>query len=289
MESLHADVPIMLRVHNSCRYLQDTLDMISNQSVPTKVYAFACEPSPETRAILDPYVEHIYTISQLTYDAWQFLNRCMEMVEEELIVFLDADCTPVDVHWLVKLIEPCRKEQAGAAFSRKLPRSDAGPLIMNDLTASFGEHGKLLIANNRHAFSIESMVFRRSVWEEDRFPENLGKWAPFVWTWNARRRGVKVVYSKYSRILFIEPYTLRYWYKKTFDEGKVEAQVFSWDPKEKTRRSYFLKPWRRQVAEDWRMAVNQRKISGVLYSPVLRFVQYLGKYRGFRRTYKRRP
>ncbi len=279
----------MLRVHSSCRWLEDTLDMISNQTAAAKVYAFCCSPSDEVRSLLNPYVEHIYTISQETYDTWGFLNRSMEMTEAELVVFLDGECTPVDVHWLAKLLEPFRSVQAGAAFSRMLPASDAGIMIMNDLVRVFDEQGDLFAENHRHYFSSSAMACRRSLWEENPFPvEEYGAWASFVWSWQARRRGVEISYAKHARVLYTRSYALRSVCARGREAGRAEAKTFSWEPKEITLHSYALKPAGMQIREDLRQAWRMRHLSVLLYAPLVRLCWYLCRYRSFRRTYARR-
>ncbi len=278
----------MLRVHTGDRNLQDTLDMISNQTVPTKVYAFACEPTQDLRAQLHPYVEHIYTISQETYDRWSFLNRSMEMTDTPQVVFLDSECTPVDVHWLAMLLEPCRKQEAGAAFSRLMPRSDAHPMIMHDLSRTFDHHGRSQAGMQRHIFSQYAFVCSRSVWEEQGFQDSLGAWAGYVWSWNLRRSGTPVVYAHHSRVLFNESYAPGSLWHRSREEGRVEAELFSWEPKEISLRNYVLSPWARHIRGDWSLSVSQRNVSGVFASPLIRSIQYIGKCTAFRRAYRKR-
>lgn len=288
MDGRQTDIPIMLRVHNTNRYLQETLDMIGNQTLSSLIFAFACEPTQETRGILKPYVEHIYTLSEENYRNWSFINRAMDITDEEFVVFLDADSTPVDVHWLSWLTGTCRREKAVSAFSRKLPRADAGPLVHRDLSRIYMEEHGLLASNGRHFFALDSSIIRKSAWINRLFREDLGAWAAFSWTWQARREGCKVVYAKQSRVLVSPLYQLRHQYREMRIMGAAEALTFSWEPPECTLRTYALRPIRRYIREDWTETMHQGRISPLLYSPLLRLVQMFGKYAGFIKAYRRR-
>ncbi len=288
MEGRHTDIPIMLRVHNTNRYLQETLDMIGNQTLSSLIYAFACEPTQETRGVLKPYVEHIFTLSEENYRSWSFINRAMELTDEEFIVFLDADSTPVDVHWLAWLTGICRREGAVSAFSRKLPRADAGPLVHRDLTRVYTEEHGLISHNGRHFFALDGSVFRKSAWINRNFSDQLGAWAAFSWTWQARREGCSVVYAKQARILTSPQYLLRHQYRELRNMGAAEALTFSWEPGEIKWRTYAFKPAVRHIREDWAETLHQGRISPLVYAPILRIVQMIGKYTGFIRAYRRR-
>jgi rhamnosyltransferase len=270
---------IVLRSHNDGAHVGDTLAGLRRQTVPFRLLAIDNASTDGTREMVAGAADAVVDIPDGAYVPGPVLNLGMERTDGELVVFLNADCTPADDRWLERLLDGMRDDNVAAAFSRQRPRTDCLPLLARDTEDTFGDGTAQ--ARWRHCFSMAASVIRRSVWTAQPFDETLQYSEDIDWTWRARRRGWSVRYVPTSAVFHSHNYTLRQSWRRHLGEGRAEAQIFDWTRWDRSWLRYVLLPLSRRVIADWRYCVARRDWRSALGSPLLRGAQLLGRRRGF--------
>lgn len=181
----------------------------------------------------DVRVHHIHPAA---FDHGDTRNLGAGMTSGEAIVFLVQDAEPVGPHWLRDLVSNLEDPQVGGAFSRILPRPDAGPLVKR------GCEGDLCYGTERvearmssraewdaldpHAlrvlcnFNDVSSVVRRSLWE--RMPLVRGMFGEDIrFARSALEAGWTIVFDPRSEVLHSHEYEA----KTVFARTKVDAEM----------------------------------------------------------------
>ena len=207
------------------------------------------------------------------------LNQGMANSQGEVVVFLNADCTPTHPDWLARLIEPFNDEQVAASFGRQDPRPDCPTLLAKDTFMTYGDGEQQ--ARWRHCFSMAASAIRRRVWQEMPFDEGLGYSEDIDWTWRARQKGFQIRYAPQARALHSNNYGLSGHWRRQYGEGKAEAVIFDWPGWQASLLRYSLLPLGRQVLSDLRWCAKRGQWQGAIYSPLWRLVQMAARRRGF--------
>ena len=274
-------VPIVMRSYNDAHLIRQTLEKVSEQSIPFELYVFDNDSEDGTDQILPSFTGHIHNVPKGTYVPGKVLNEAMRTVDPRapFVVFLNSDCTPLDEFWLQNLIEGFDDPSVGAVFSRQVPRPDCMPLFAKDTEDTFGDG--LRQKYWKHCFSMASSAIRRECWNEEPFSETISYSEDIDWTWKARQRGWTIAYRKDSKVYHSHNYTYAQFRKRQRGEGKADAQIFEWSSWERSFLRYSFLPYLRQVKSDWSYCLSRKKIGAFFYSPILRFAQLQGRRKGF--------
>ncbi|MFO8055907.1 MAG: glycosyltransferase family 2 protein [bacterium] len=161
-----------------------------------------------------------------------------EEARGEYLVYIVADATPADEHWLSALVEPLvSDERVAGAFSRQLPREGADVLesLKTEHRVSSGvERKERKISPELDFWSLspeERLEFcefddvsccrRRSVLEEHPIPSV--DWAEdLIWSLDVLLAGYKIVYEPASAVRHSHRDTLSHAFRRGFlDQGVV--------------------------------------------------------------------
>ncbi|HET6317644.1 MAG TPA: glycosyltransferase, partial [Chloroflexota bacterium] len=123
------------------------------------------------------------------------LNLGVAHVEAEIIATLSAHSLPTDPNWLRNLITPFDKPRVAGVYGRQVPRANATILerFGMRLTGVLGDKPKLLTTNP--LFSNANGAFRRSLWLEHPFDEDLGGAEDIAWVRTMQERGYLIAYE----------------------------------------------------------------------------------------------
>src|SRR5205823_14010389 len=110
-------------------------------------------------------------------------------VDAELVATLSAHSLPTNASWLRNLIRPFDAPRVAGVYGRQVPRSNATILekLGMRLTRVLGDKPKLL--STRPLFSNANGAFRRSLWLEHAFDEDLGGAEDIAWVRTMQERG----------------------------------------------------------------------------------------------------
>jgi rhamnosyltransferase len=123
------------------------------------------------------------------------LNLGVAAAEAELVASLSAHSLPADADWLENLVKPFRQPRVAAVYGRQLPRPNATPLELLGmrLTGLLSERPKLL--HTRPLFSNANGAFRRSLWLEHPFDEQIRGAEDIAWVRTMQERGYLIAYE----------------------------------------------------------------------------------------------
>ncbi|MCG8457226.1 MAG: glycosyltransferase, partial [Holophagales bacterium] len=270
---------------NDGPFVEETLRAVRDQTVPVQIIGFDNDSEDGTRETMLRLADEVVRVPKGTYVPGRVLNKAMIRSRGELVVFLNADCTPHSADWLEHLLEAAGPSDVAAAFSRQLPRPDCHPLEALDTERFYGNGAAPTQA--RHLFSMASSVIRREVWKSFPFDSSYRFSEDIQWTWRARQRGYRVAYAPSSRAFHSHNYSLKQLYRRQRGEGEAEASIFDWSPWQKSLLRYSVLPWGRQVLRDWEHCARNGHWLEATRSPIYRTVQTLGRRRGFSTALRR--
>lgn len=271
---------IVVRSHNDMPLAKETADYLSALTDDFEMILFDNESVDGSREVLEKVASLVVNVPEGEYLPGRVLNQAMELAGGEIVVFLNADCTPQGAHWLDRLMTGIDRPGVAAVFGRQIPRPGCDTLFTKDTNDTFGDGHRQ--KRWRHCFSMASSAVRKSVWREFPFSEDISYSEDIAWTWEARKRGYRVDYIPESVAMHSHNYTLGRWYRRQFGEGKAEAHIFEWT---RWRRSVIrcaVMPFVAQVKSDWAYCSRKGMFGQVVRSPLLRMVQNVGRYRGLR-------
>jgi len=271
---------IIMRAYNDMPMISETLTALNRQNIAFELIAFDNESEDGTRQKLEKYASKVINVPKGTYVPGKVLNHAMRESEGEFVVFLNSDCTPQNESWLKNLLAGFKNDKIAAVFGRQIPRKDCKALFAKDTEDTFGDGERQKYW--KHCFSMASSAIRRSVWEEMPFSEDIQYSEDVDWTWRARQKGYEIQYVADSIVAHSHNYTLKQFYKRHYGEGKAEAEIFEWQPWERSFIRYSLLPFVRQVVCDWKYCITKFDLISMFHSPLLRGSQMLGRRKGFK-------
>jgi len=239
-------------------------------------------------------------IHPLAFDHGDTRNLGAGLTRGEAIVFLVQDAEPVGRHWLRNLVRNLADPRVAGAFSRILPRPDAGPLVQK------GCEGDLCFGTRRvesrmadpaawraqdpHAlrvacnFNDVASVVRRSVWR--RLPLMHGMFGEDIkFARAAIEAGWTVVFDPESQVLHSHEYDARTLCRRTHVDAVLNMEHLRRACVDTLRNALILtgRSWQadRRFLKRQRLPFAQRLKWGAL-SPVYRFAEFYGFWRGGR-------
>lgn len=277
---------VVLRSRNDMPLAAETLARLAEQSQPFTLLSLDNASHDGTREALARRTDRLVTIPEGGYVPGRVLNQGMALSEGDVVVFLNADCTPQGPHWLSRLLAGFDDASVAAVFGRQIPRPDCHPLFAKDTEDTYGDGSRQRVW--RHCFSMAASAIRRSVWEQMPFDETLGYSEDIDWTWRARRGGLRIRYVADAVAMHSHNYTLRQFQRRMYGEGCAEAAIFDWSPWERSLVRYSLLPLLRQVLHDWRFCLRHGQAAAALRSPALRLAGAVGRRAGFHAGWRAR-
>lgn len=279
---------VVMRCHNDAWIVEQTLQSLARQATPHRLIAFDNESQDGSTEIMRRYTDRIVNIPRGQYVPGKVLNQAMRETDGDVVVFVNSDCVPQNDQWLGALLEPFSDPQVSAVFGRQTPRPECWPLFAKDTEDTFGDGSRQRFW--KHCFSMATSAVRRSVWEKTPFREDIQYSEDVDWTWRIRQAGHAIKYAQHSIAMHSHNYTLKQFRKRQFGEGKADAQIFDWTPWESTLLRYSVMPFVRQVIADVRFGLRTGKLSTIVHTLPLRFIQMVGRRQGFIEGLKaRRP
>jgi len=181
----------------------------------------------------------LHRIAPLAFDHGDTRNLGAGLTTGQAIVFLVQDAEPVGRRWLANLVRNLDDPAVAGAFSRILPRPDAGPLVAKGCEGDlcFGtrriesrmESREAWAALDGHAlrlacnFNDVSSVLRRSVWEAMPFQRGMfGEDIKFARA--ALEAGFTIVFDPESEVLHSHEYDAATVAARTFVDAELNQR-----------------------------------------------------------------
>jgi rhamnosyltransferase len=196
--SLDPHVSVVIRAKNEARFIGETLAAIFSASATLAPRSVVVVDSGSTDGTLEIVRAFPTTVIQIRPEQFTYgyaLNLGVANVDADIIATLSAHSLPAGPQWLRALIEPFAQPRVAGVYGRQLPRSNATPLelIGMRLTGVLGDRPQLL--GRRPLFSNANGAFRRSLWLEHAFDEQLEGAEDIAWVRTMQERGYLIAYQ----------------------------------------------------------------------------------------------
>jgi rhamnosyltransferase len=194
--SLQPSVSVVIRARNEARFIGDSLAAIFDPGAlaPRQVVVVDSGSTDGTPAIVQGFPTILIQIPPDDFTYGYALNLGVANVDAEIVATLSAHSLPSGPDWLRHLVEPFATPRVAGVYGRQMPRSNATvlELLGMRLTGVLGETPRLL--DRRPLFSNANGAFRRSLWVQHPFDEDLRGAEDIAWVRTIQERGYLIAY-----------------------------------------------------------------------------------------------
>jgi rhamnosyltransferase len=187
----------VIRAKNEARFIGETLAAMFDPAAlaPRQVVVIDSGSSDGTQAIVQRYPTTLIQIQPEDFTYGYALNLGVANVDAELVATVSAHSLPANPDWLRNLIQPFSRPQVAGVYGRQLARSNATilELLGMRLTGVLGDTPRLL--DRRPLFSNANGAFRRPLWAEHPFDEDVGGAEDIAWVRTMQERGYLIAYQ----------------------------------------------------------------------------------------------
>jgi rhamnosyltransferase len=196
--SLHPSVSVVIRAKNEACFIGQTLAAIWDDSAalaPRQVVVVDSGSTDGTLEIVRSFPTTVIQIRPEDFTYGYALNLGVAHVDAEIVATLSAHSVPAGPEWLRRLVEPFSQPRVAGVYGRQLPRANATvlELIGMRLTGVLSDTPRLL--DRRPLFSNANGAFRRALWLEHAFDEEVGGAEDIAWVRTMQERGYAIAYE----------------------------------------------------------------------------------------------
>jgi rhamnosyltransferase len=188
---------VVIRAKNEARFIGETLAAIFDPAAlqPQQVVVIDSGSTDGTLDIVRAFPVTLIEIPPEQFTYGYALNLGVARVASEIVATLSAHSLPADPDWLRHLIQPFEQPRVAGVYGRQRPRANATPLELLGmrLTGLLSDTPRLL--DTRPLFSNANGAFRRSLWLEHPFDEQIGGAEDIAWVRTMQERGYLIAYQ----------------------------------------------------------------------------------------------
>jgi rhamnosyltransferase len=191
-------VAVVIRAKNEARFLGATLAAICAVDAlrPRQLVVVDSGSTDGTQDIVRACPQAtLIQIRPAQFTYGYALNLGVANTDADLIATLSAHSLPADQTWLRALIEPFKNARVAAVYGRQRPRANATilELLGMRLTGVLSDTPRIL--DRKPLFSNANGAFRRSLWLDHPFDENVGGAEDIAWVRTMQERGYAIAYQ----------------------------------------------------------------------------------------------
>ena len=191
-------VSVVIRARDEARFIGETLAAVLDPAAlpPRQVVVVDSGSTDGTPDLVRAFPVTLVQIRPAEFTYGYALNLGVSHVETEIVATLSAHSLPADPDWLRHLIEPFAAEaRVAGVYGRQLPRANATvfELIGMRLTGLLSDTPRLL--DRQPLFSNANGAFRRALWLEHPFDEQVGGAEDIAWVRTMQERGYLIAYQ----------------------------------------------------------------------------------------------
>ena len=218
-----SSVAVIMRTKNSADILAQTLKALFSQDF--QEFTLHIIDSGSTDKTIEIALQYPCTLTQIEADEYipgPILNRAIEPIDQEILVFVNSDTVPLNPQTLGTLVAAFKKQDVAAAYVRQVPRPDAEPWVERDYQAAFPRSA----APPWLPLSLAMAAIKRTHWEEHPFYSAAWGSEDIEWGVWAKQKGLQVAYLPDAIAMHSHNYTLRQLYGRRFIEGEADAFIY---------------------------------------------------------------
>jgi rhamnosyltransferase len=188
---------IVIRAKNEALHIGETLESVfSQQSTgPIEVIVVDSGSTDATLDIVQRFPVQLIEIPAESFTYGRSLNIGIAASRGDVIVSLSAHTLPIGSGWLTSLINPLSEPNVCGVYGRQVPRVDAGRLEVFGMWFTGVSSDRRRIHRSNPMFSNANGAFRRRLWEEEPFDEDVAGAEDLAWVRIMLRRGYVVVFE----------------------------------------------------------------------------------------------
>jgi rhamnosyltransferase len=275
-------VTIIMRSYNEGWALRDTLPALAAQDYRNwELIVFDSGSSDGSMDLIRAaQPRQVVQLLPHDYNPSRVMNQGMELARTDTAIFLNADATPQDSHWLRPLATALQDRNTAAVFGRQIPRPDCHAVFAHDYERCFGDNRES--AQWEHFFSMVSSGLRKDVWSQRGFLESMQYSEDDEYTRWCRSEGYRVAYCPESVVMHSHNYTPRQAYKRSFGEAWALAAVWNGPPGALTQPSRILAGWLNDARRDLSFCKRHGRLREWPAALRIRWEQRIARRAGFK-------
>lgn len=232
------EVSVLLLTKNGRRDLERLLPAVFAQKKVNSFEVIAID-SGSTDGTLDLLLRFPIQLRQIPPHEFHHArtrNLAASLASGRILVFLTQDAIPVSDMWLMKLISNFADPDVAAVYGRQFPKPGSSVEREDALDTIYGDQKIIKDPSHRNEmgyrfyhFSDVNAAIRRSVWQEERFPEDLKVFEDLGIAKHILDRGWKIVYEPNAAVYHSHAHTTVGLFKRYFDIGYTLRLLKIWE------------------------------------------------------------
>ena len=249
---------IVIRAKNEGKSIGKTLSLLYEQRLrPHEVIVVDNLSTDDTLAVVAKFKE----VKAVNLEKWSFgrsLNRGCQEATGEFIVSLSAHAYPIGDRWLENLLIPFSDPAVAGVWAKEVPCGDAWPPVRRTNSIYYNDDYKVQSDINKredHIFSNMSSAFRRSLWQEHQFNEQLPYMDDVEWAIAMLRRGHKIIYEPKAKVI----HSHNVFFKKLYKQSRLSMLAVKILYGDKYSTLYWLRMCKNDIRQDWKCILKSQR------------------------------
>jgi rhamnosyltransferase len=190
-------VSIIIRTKNEEKWISSCLKSVFKQEYQNIEVVIVDNESTD-RTVIKAQEFPIKLVEIKKFLPGKAINDGIRASSGEYIVCLSGHCVPVNNQWLGNLIKNLNDPNVAGVYGRQEPLSFTSDLDKRDLLTVFGRDKKIQVKDS--FFHNANSAFRREVWGQYPFDENVTNIEDRVWGELVISKGFNIIYEPDSSV-----------------------------------------------------------------------------------------
>jgi len=193
-------VSIIIRVKNEEAWIKHCLRALKKQTFQDFEIIIVDNMSDDfTVDLAKNEYENIKIIKIKEYFPGKSLNYGISQSSGEFIFCLSAHCIPLNKNWIEEMLSSLENKNIAAVYGRQVPAEFTKPQDKRDLYITFGIEDR--IQKKDTFFHNANSAFRKSVWNEIRFKDDVTNIEDRIWATEIIDRGYWIFYNSKATVI----------------------------------------------------------------------------------------
>jgi rhamnosyltransferase len=190
-------VSIIIRTKNEEKWISSCLKNVFKQDYKN-IEVIIVDNESSDRTVIKAQEFPIKLVKIKNFLPGKAINDGIRASSGEYIVCLSGHCIPVNSQWLGNLIKDLIDPKVAGVYGRQEPLSFTSDLDKRDLLTVFGRDKKIQIKDS--FFHNANSAFRREVWDQYPFDEDVTNIEDRVWGELVTSKGFNIIYEPESSV-----------------------------------------------------------------------------------------
>jgi rhamnosyltransferase len=192
------EITVIIRTYNEAANIERCLAAVLAQDCSRTVEVLVVDSgsSDDTVAIARTYPVRVVAMQQHEFSFGCAMNLGCSYAEGTIIVSLSGDATPQGSSWLQSLVAPLDAPEIAAVYGKEVPYENCDPVTARIIASVFTDDRKR--EKKESFFTNSNSAFRKKVWQESAFDEQLAAAEDHSWARDVARKGYIICYEPHA-------------------------------------------------------------------------------------------